>query len=163
MTFVPNPARPGGRKPVHLITDRAKRLRAQSTPPPGPRRCAYCGSGRYVEIDHVDGIEAHGNPENLTWACRSCNTRKGIVFRNAGRGRPVVQMNPGKESEGAKSLAQWVMAVMAMRGQSSEMSLGQAVRMVKATPPEKRSEYAAEIWRRRRDRGTDRRASEVPF
>jgi hypothetical protein len=30
---VPNPTTPAGRKPVHLITDRAKRYRANATPP----------------------------------------------------------------------------------------------------------------------------------
>lgn len=79
---------------MELITDRAKRYRASANPPPGPRQCHYCGTKRNVEVEHVDGFEANTEPENLTWACRACNTRKGIVFRNAGFGRRTRQFNP---------------------------------------------------------------------
>lgn len=160
---ISNPARPGARKPVELITDRAKRYRANRTPPPLPRRCNYCGKqAARLDIDHVDGNESNSNPANLIWACRSCNTRKGVVFRNSGTGTRTRQFNPAKPSSGAKSLGQWMQAVLAMRGESSTMSLPAAVAMVQATPTARRSEFAAEIWARRRERGTDRR-EEVPF
>jgi hypothetical protein len=42
------------------------------------------------------------------------------------------------------------------------MTVPAAVAMVQATPPARRSEFAAEIWARRRERGTDKR-DEVPF
>jgi hypothetical protein len=45
-----------------------------------------------------------------------------------------------------------------MKGESSEMPVSAAVEMIHATPPAKRSEFAKEIWRRRRDHGTDRSA-----
>ncbi len=160
--FISNPTTPGGRKPVELITDRARRYRANQTPPPGPRQCNYCGRKPARDIDHVDGNEANGNPANLVYACRSCNTRKGVVFRNAGIGKLTRQFNPAQDSAGARSLGQWVQAVMAMRGESSSMSVPAAVAMVQATPAARRSEFAAEIWKRRRERGTDKR-EEVPF
>jgi len=40
------------------------------------------------------------------------------------------------------------------------MTVPAAVEMIRATTPTKRSEFAREIWERRRERGTDR---EVPF
>lgn len=159
---ISNPTQPGGRKPVELITDRAKRYRANQTPPPGPRQCHYCGRKPARDIDHVDGDEANGSPANLAWACRGCNTRKGVVFRNAGIGKLTRQFNPAKAPSGASSLGQWIQAVMALRGESSSMSVPAAVDLVHATPAARRSEFAAEIWERRRQRGTDKR-DQVPF
>jgi hypothetical protein len=49
---------------------------------------------------------------------------------------------------------------MSMKGESDAMSVPAAVEMIWATSPTKRSEFAREIWARRRERGTDR---EVPF
>jgi hypothetical protein len=161
-TSISNPTQPGGRKAVELITDRAKRYRANQTPPPGPRQCHYCGRKPARDIDHVDGNEANSNPSNLVYACRSCNTRKGVVFRNAGIGKLTRQFNPAKPPSGARSLGQWMQAVMAMRGESSTMSVPAAVAMVQATPAARRSEFAAEIWERRRQHGTDKR-DQVPF
>jgi hypothetical protein len=88
----PNPATGST---VPLVTDRALRYRAQKNTPPGPRVCAYCGAAAgTVEIEHVDGEEANTDPSNLLWACRSCNTQKGIAFREEGVGRPIRQFNP---------------------------------------------------------------------
>ena len=67
------------------------------------------------------------------------------------------QFNP---AGGARSLAQWVVATQAMKGESDAMPVAAAVEMIRATPPTKRSEFAQEIWARRRARGTDRL---VPF
>ena len=68
--WVPNPAT-GGRKPVELITDRAKRYRANSPDnrPAGPRRCVICGSRKHVGVMHLDGDESHGERRNLAWGC----------------------------------------------------------------------------------------------
>jgi hypothetical protein len=81
----------------------------------------------------------------------------GAAFKRAGIGRKTRQFNPG-----ATSLGQWLTAVTSMKGENSAMSVADAVAMIHATPPAMRSEFAAEIWRRRRERGTDR-TSEVPF
>lgn len=159
---IPNPTRRAGLRSIELITDRAKRYRAAKNPPPGPRQCHYCGARRNVEVEHVDGFEEHTEPRNLTWACRACNTIKGVVFRNAGLGRRTRQWNPGKETKGARNLGQWLNAVMAIRGEGGTMSIPEAVAMIHATPHSKRSEFAGEIWSRRRARGTDRK-EEVPF
>jgi hypothetical protein len=45
------------------------------------------------------------------------------------------------------------------------MTVPEAVAMIQATLPETRSQFALEIWRRRRARGTDRwtTGEEVPF
>lgn len=156
MLTIPNPTRPRGLTPVRLLTDRAKRLRARRSPPDGPKRCHYCGAAKPRDIDHVDGNESHGQRHNLAWACRTCNTRKGVAFRDRGRGVRTRQFNP---AGGARNLAQYVQAVMALRGEG-DMKLSDAIAMMHATPHTKRAEFAAEIWRRRRARGSDKK---VPF
>ena len=156
---IPNPTIRGGRRLVN-VTDRAHRYRANAAPPPGPQQCHYCGSKRNVEVEHVDGREENGEPDNLTWACRRCNTRKGIAFRNAGRGRRTRQYNPGRRRNPAKSVGQWLTAVMSLKG-AGPMPLDAAIEMVRSTPHARRSEFAREIWATRRARGTDRQ--EVPF
>jgi hypothetical protein len=154
--------RSSGGLPVAIrpnLTDRALRYQANATPPEGPKQCGFCGSKRNVEIEHVDGFEENNYGHNLMWACRSCNTKKGIAFRNAGAGRRTKQFNP--QQHGAQNLAQWVIAVMTLRGESNQMSLGDAIALVHATPQSRRSEFAREIWEHRRARGTDSIA--VPF
>jgi hypothetical protein len=49
-----------------------------------------------------------------------------------------------------------------MKGESREMSVPEAVEMIRATPPARRSEFAQEIWSRRRAHGTDRAADDTP-
>ena len=144
--------------PRKNITDRALRYRANQTPPEGDRICGYCGSESNVEIEHIDGFEENNEPENLMWACRRCNTAKGFAMRNAGLGRRTHQYNPAKK--GAQTLAQWVTAVLSAKGQSSEMSVGDAVQIIHDTPASRRSYFAHQIWKNRRGRGTDRT---VPF
>jgi hypothetical protein len=51
---------------------------------------------------------------------------------------------------------------MSMKGESQEMTVPAAVEMIRATPPARRSEFASEIWAKRRERGTDRK-EQVPF
>jgi len=45
---------------------------------------------------------------------------------------------------------------MSMKGESFEMTVPAAVEMIRATPPNRRSEFASEIWARRYQRGTDK-------
>ena len=140
------------------VSDRALRYRAnqEGCRPAGETRCGFCGSKRNVEVHHVDGREEHSSAENLMWACRACNTKIGSEMKRAGIGRRTVQFNPA--AQGAKSVGQWMTAVMSMKGQSDAMSLSDAVEMIRATSPAKRSGFASEIWSRRR-----KRAGEVPF
>jgi len=153
---VPNPA---GRtlRPVELITDRAKRFRAQSAIEQPERRCIYCGNPQPRDIDHVNGREDDGAPANLAYACRSCNTRKGAFFSRNGIGRKTRQYNPEKKGEGARSLAQWVTAVLSIKGQGA-MDVADAVALIHATPAASRSKFARQIWDRRRER-----KQQVPF
>jgi hypothetical protein len=74
----------------------------------------------------------------------------------AGLGRRTNQFNP--QSQGAKSLRQWLTAVLSMKGESDAMDVAAAVEMIRATPPERRSDFAHQIWDIRRRRGTDRKA-----
>lgn len=144
------------------MSDRALRYRANATPPPGPRICAWCGSTRNVEIAHIDGHEEHGGQDNLAWICRSCNVIVGNALRSAGLGRATVQYNPA--AEGATTLGGWLSAVMSMRGASDAMPVAQAVEVIRATPPEDRSAFAHEIWRLRRARyGPTGRPDAPPF
>ena len=50
-------------------------------------------------MGHLDGHEENGEPENLIWTCRACNTRLGVVFKRLGLGRRTRQYNP--EARGA--------------------------------------------------------------
>jgi hypothetical protein len=50
-----------------------------------------------------------------------------------------------------------------MKGGSDAMTAAAAVEMVHATPPDKRSEFAKQIWSLRRKHGKDKRGSDVPF
>jgi hypothetical protein len=131
------------------VTDRALRYRANASPPPGPKICALCGSKRNVEVGHIDGHEENHSADNLFWTCRRCNVRSANTLRKAGLGRKTRQRNP-PHTKGAESLGQWLMAVTAMRGESDAMSVAAAVALIRATPPEKRSEFAQQIWVRRR-------------
>jgi hypothetical protein len=84
------------------------------------------------------------------------------VLRRAGLGRLTRQYNPA--SEGAASLGQWLTAVLSMRGESDAMTVPAAVEMIRATPPERRSEFAEQIWERRRARyGPTGTGNSVPF
>lgn len=141
------------------VTDRALRYRANrdGVRPEGPRICAVDGRSRCVDVDHVNGHEEDSDPRNLIYLCRSCNTRKGLHFRNSGVGRLTHQYNPAKAAAGARSLGQWLTALMTLKGESDAMTLSDAIAMVHATPAAKRSEFAHDIWRKRREHG------EVPF
>lgn len=144
------------------LTDRALRYRANTTPPLGDPICGLCGSDTNVEVGHVDGHEENCQWENLFWTCRRCNVLAANTMRKANLGRPTRQYNP--KGTGAQSLGQWVIAVSSMKGTSDEMSVADAVAMIKATPQEDRSRFARDIWRRRRKRyGKIGRSSEVPF
>jgi hypothetical protein len=83
-------------KPVSQITDRAKRYRAQRNRPAGPKRCGFCASRENIDVDHIEGDEDDGEPENLMYLCRPCNTAKGITQARNRIGRRTAQYNPGK-------------------------------------------------------------------
>lgn len=143
------------------LTDRAYRYRANATPPLGDPICSLCGSEKHVEVGHIDGHEENDSWDNRFWTCRRCNVLAANAMRNAGLGRKTRQYNP---AVGAKTLGQWVVAVSAMKGENDSMSVADAVAMIKATPPEDRSRFARDIWRRRKKRyGDSGKASEVPF
>lgn len=112
---------------------------------------------RNIEVHHLDGHEENTDPDNLVWACRRCNTIIGVVFKRAGLGRRTRQFNPN--APGARTLSQWVTAVLSMKGESGAMEPAAAVKMIHATPPARRSAFAERIWRIRRERGTDRWAA----
>jgi hypothetical protein len=156
-------------KPARQITDRAKRYRAQQRLQQPDRLCIYCGAPRARCVDHISGDEADDDPANLARACQSCNTTKGVLFARLGIGRKTRQLNPKHTEAGARNLAQWVMAVLSIKGQGP-LNVQEAVSMIRATPAEDRSSYASEIWRRRRARAPStaprRRRSaedEIPF
>jgi hypothetical protein len=109
----------------------------------------------------VDGDESNTASKNLFWTCRSCNVRCANTLRRFGIGRKTRQYNP--QPDGAKTLAQWLTAVQSMKGESDAMPVDATVAMIHATPAERRSRFAKEIWRVRRRRGTDRGVGEVPF
>jgi len=50
---------------------------------------------------------------------------------------------------------------MSMKGESDAMTVPTAGEMIHATPPGRRSLFAKEIWRLKREHGTDK--TSVPF
>jgi hypothetical protein len=153
-------------KPAGKITDRAKRYRARQRIPKGERRCIYCGQPNARDVDHLDGQESNQTRDNLAWSCVSCNTSKGAAFARVGLGHRTRQFNP--KAQGASNLAQWVMAVLSIKGHGP-WSIQEGVETIRATPASDRSAYAREIWRRRRAWATASRTGrrpaedEIPF
>ncbi len=101
----------------------------------------------------MDGDEQNTEPANLVWACRSCNTAIGAVMKRHGLGVRTRQFNP--RAQGARSLGQWITAVLSMKGEGP-MEPSAAMEIIHATSAEQRSRFAERIWRIRRERGTDR-------
>jgi hypothetical protein len=161
---IPNPGLPGGRqlvnllnpcsgvKPVAEITDRAKRYRANADGcrPDGPKACAYCGSTQNVGVHHVDGNEDNTTRRNLKFACKSCNAKIANEHKRVGKGKRTRQFNP------VPNLAQYSIAAAGHQRGSHDAG----GKVIHDTPAEVRSQYAREIWKRRRAHGTDKR---VPF
>jgi hypothetical protein len=137
------------------MTDRGLRYRARSVllATGKPERCELCSSTRFLTADHRNGFEEDNRPANLRWLCKSCNTRLGLAFAKAGKGRRTRQFNPG-----AENLAQYVQAVLDhTRGAHDAGGM-----IIHETPKEKRQEYAAKIWSRRKQRGATK-GEDVPF
>jgi hypothetical protein len=109
-------------------------------------------------VAHVDGDESNGSAENLGLTCRSCNAKVAHAMKQAGIGRRTRQYNP--RGQGAQTLAQWMAAVMSMKGESDQMPVDAAVEMIHASD---RSQFAREIWRLRREHGTAVGYPEIPF
>ena len=76
-----------------------------------------------------------------------------MVYKRLTIGRRTRQYNA--QGKGAASLSQWLTAVLSAKGESDQMTVPAAVEMIRATPPERRNDFARQIWRRRRERGTD--------
>lgn len=139
-----------GRKPVLRITDRAKRYRAQAdgVRPLPPKQCGLCGSRRNVGVDHINGRESDGAPENLMWACKSCNGKKASVLRRARIGTKTRQFNPAGRSR-RELLKEYGAAIKIMRGEW-DGDVSKAVATIRGTPREVRSAYTARTWPVRR-------------
>ncbi|MBZ5522239.1 MAG: hypothetical protein LAP21_08355 [Acidobacteriia bacterium] len=142
------------------VTDRAQRYRARSCVDERVmKRCGFCGANKNMRVHHLNGNESDNDPQNLIGACHACNGLIGFLLKrhNIGRG---VDLEYKKNPEGARNLAQWMMAVKSMKGESQEMTPRQAIAMIRATSPNRRAHFADDIWKIRRAKGTDRR---VPF
>jgi len=164
---VPNPSGgPGALKPVSLITDRAKRYRAQHNVS-GPRKCVLCGSKSDLQVMHLDGNESNGDGRNLAYGCRSCNQKLSAAFKKAGLGKRTRQYNPASGS--APTFAQYAWAVSQDRGRRyipgsgwSEGAHDEAGSIIHATPKRLRVQYAKRFAQSRQRAGRSSR-SEVPF
>lgn len=155
--------------PAPTVTDRAQRYRAQAAIEQPEQRCIYCGApagrGRKLDVEHINGKEADNAPENLAYACRSCNTAKGALFARLKIGKKTRQYNPAPAG-GAQTFAQYMAAVMSITPHvagkhapgSGPMDPLEARDLIRATPPARRSSFARQAWKRRAAR-----SSEVPF
>jgi len=152
------------RKPVHKITDRAKRYRANAdgVRPRWPKRCGFCGSKRNVGVHHVNGKEDDGARGNLMWACKSCNGKIAHKMKRARIGTRTRQYNPRHGSRSSQ-MAAYGAAIKVMRGEFKG-DVAKAVATIRSTPPEVRSAYTARTWPTRRAiYGESGRQSEIPF
>ena len=167
---VHNPAT-GRLQPVALITDRAKRYRAQAAAANMDRtHCVYCGATNPRDLDHINGRENDGDPSNLVPACRPCNAAKGAHFARIGKGQLTRQYNPTKAG-GAATIGEWIAAVGSIiphkgrqyagrnYGLPATMDTAAAVALIRATPLEKRSEFGRRLARKHRGGSSQ----EVPF
>ncbi len=153
-----------GRKPVSEITDRAKRYRANAddSRPGPPKQCGFCGRRRTVEVHHISGDESEGEPENLMWSCRRCNTKIAALMQKAGIGKLTRQYNPSRGSTKSQ-MAAYGAAIKVMRGEFLG-DVGRAVQTIHDTPPSVRSAYTARTWPTRRALyGPSGRQTEIPF
>jgi hypothetical protein len=117
-------------------------------------------------VAHIDGNESNSEAWNLGLTCRSCNAKVAHIMKGLGMGRRTKQYNP--RGEGARTLGQWMAAVMSMKGESDQMRADDAVEMIHATPATDRSRFAREVWRLRREHGTagsgsKEYADKIPF
>jgi hypothetical protein len=100
---------------------------------------------------HLDGNETTGEPRNLAYGCRSCNTKLAYAFKHIGAGVPTQQYNP---SSGVPTFQQYVWAVTHhSRGGHDERGA-----IIHATPRSKRIDYARRIADIKRSR-----RGQVPF
>lgn len=75
-------------------------------------------------------------------------------MRKAGLGKATRQYNP--VGAGAPNLGAWLNAVLSVKGEpGGNMPVADAVQLIRATPPERRTRFAKQIWVIRRQRGTD--------
>ena len=139
------------RKPVHKLTDRAKRYRANSKAlrPPAPKQCMFCGSRKNVGVHHLTGNESDLDPQNLGWACKRCNTQVGIWMQRAGLGKRTRQYNPPARGGRRAQMDAYGAAIKVMRGEF-EGDIGKAVAVIRSTPRDIRSAYTARSWPVRR-------------
>ncbi len=141
------------------LTDRAKRYRAQEHVPKS-LPCFACGNPKARDVAHLNGEESDGSPINLSRSCRSCNVKMGNTLRKAGLGTKTVQFNPG--DRGASSLGAYLSAIQVMKGETPG-NVAAAVRTVQATSAGRRTSFAKQIWRTRRERYGATGRSNSPF
>ena len=148
------------------ISDRGYRYRANKLAADHPRVCVFCGAlpqHRKLMVAHLDGHEENDVADNVAWSCRPCNSIASNTLKNAGLGRLTRQYNPTK-SGGAANVGEWINAVGAItphvdrgdRGLASTMNVSDAVAMIRATPPHKRSEFWSQLRKHQGKRSSDR-------
>ena len=131
------------------LTDRAKRYRAnrKDVRPGAPKQCGFCGSRRNVGVHHITGEEDDGEPENLMWACKSCNSTIAVIMKRHGIGRRVEQYNPRRVAGLSKrtQMDAYGNAIKVMRGKF-EGNISHAMQTIRATPSSVRSAYTRRTW-----------------
>jgi hypothetical protein len=91
-------------------------------------------------VDHITGDESDGEPENLMYLCRHCNTTKGIVQARNKIGVRTRQFNP----EPRASLKKFKQAAAVLLGKIKG-DVAAATAYVRGTAPEKRAEFAEKM------------------
>jgi hypothetical protein len=107
-----------------------------------------------VGVDHISGDESDLHPQNLIWACKSCNGKKAAVMKAAGLGKLTRQYNPSRRSSGGRQnktamLRAYNFAILVMRG-DEEGNVSKALETIRNTPKDLRSEFTSRSWARRK-------------
>ncbi len=132
------------------VTDRAQRYRAnQKGVKPKGKSCAHCGSTRSIVVNHKDGNESNTRSSNLNLLCKSCNAKEAARHKAAGQGRRTAQYNPKKKakaktrrsSEKIPTFNQYLYALSVHR----PLMHDEGGKIIHATPPHIRREYAQRI------------------
>ena len=91
--------------------------------------------------------EDEGEPENLMWACKSCNSTIAVIMKRHGIGRRVEQYNPRRVAGLSKrtQMDGYGNAIKVMRGEF-EGNISHAMQTIRATPSSMRSAYTRRTW-----------------
>jgi len=111
--------------------------------PPGRKICNFCARRENIDVDHITGDESDGDPRDLMYLCRPCNTRKRIAQSRNRVGVRTRQYNPAQYPRTLRQFKNCAAVVLGV----IPGDVAEATAEIRATPPERRADYAEQIAR----------------